>query len=222
MRFLRDAKKRSFSPPLTPICRYVTEDKHERFRRMRRSSNLTRYEDERKEFSSYLLFLLNSVTMRIFTGFTHRDLRKNRGTFVENGKSGSRGSSSCSTVPSGEWLYSMELFARVGGRPIFTLREINARFTRCYSSRIYVFVGQLFRSTRLFPPAISFHPRNLEGYPSWMENNNRLDGKRNESSEFQSIDKRCWRIKSFLVIQAEERERGGIIKGIRMTRVFKI
>lgn len=225
MRFLRDAKKRSFSPPLTPICRYVTEDKHERFRRMRRSSNLTRYEDERKEFSSYLLFLLNSVTMRIFTGFTHRDLRKNRGEYswkMEEGKSGSRGSSSCSTVPSGEWLYSMELFARVGGRPIFTLREINARFTRCYSSRIYVFVGQLFRSTRLFPPAISFHPRNLEGYPSWMENNNRLDGKRNESSEFQSIDKRCWRIKSFLVIQAEERERGGIIKGIRMTRVFKI
>lgn len=85
------------------------------------------------------------------------------------------------------WNFLQEL----GGRPIFTLREINARFTRCYSSRIYVFVGQLFRSTRLFPPAISFHPRNLEGYPSWMENNNRLDGKRNESSEFQSIDKRC-------------------------------
>lgn len=67
MRFLRDAKKRSFSPPLTPICRYVTEDKHERFRRMRRSSNLTRYEDERKEFSSYLLFLLNSVTLCAFS-----------------------------------------------------------------------------------------------------------------------------------------------------------
>lgn len=89
MRFLRDAKKRSFSPPLTPICRYVTEDKHERFRRMRRSSNLTRYEDERKEFSSLLVFTLPSKlcnSLRIFTGFTHRDLRKNRGTFVENGR----------------------------------------------------------------------------------------------------------------------------------------
>ena len=194
MRFLRDAKKRSFSPPLTPICRYVTEDKHERFRRMRRSSNLTRYEDERKEFSSYLLFLLNSVTLCAFSPALRIAISERieeHSWKMEEGKSGSRGSSSCSTVPSGEWLYSMELFARVGGRPIFTLREINARFTRCYSSRIYVFVGQLFRSTRLFPPAISFHPRNLEGYPSWMENNNRLDGKRNESSEFQSIDKRC-------------------------------
>lgn len=53
---------------------------------------------------------------------------ENWGVLVENGRrvesTGNRGSSSCSTVPSGKWLYSMELFARVGGRPIFTLEKL--------------------------------------------------------------------------------------------------
>lgn len=56
--------------------------------------------------------------------------------------------------------------ARAGGRPIFTLREINARFTRCYSGRIYVFVGsRLFRSTGSFPPLL-LRPRNSSRRPS--------------------------------------------------------
>lgn len=85
MRFLRDAKKRSFSPPLTPICRYVTEDKHERFRRMRRSSNLTRYEDERKEFSSLLVFTLPSKLCndahfhRLYASRSQKESRNIRG-----------------------------------------------------------------------------------------------------------------------------------------------
>lgn len=102
---------------------------------------------------------------------------KNWGVFVENGtreESTGRGSSSCSIVPSGKWLYSMELFARAGGRPIFTLREINARFTRCCSSRIYVFVGQLFRYS--IDEIVSTHhfvPKIWRGIHLGMENNNR-------------------------------------------------
>lgn len=89
MRFLRDAKKRSFSPPLTPICRYVTEDKHERFRRMRRSSNLTRYEDERKEFSSLLVFTLPSKLCNdahFHRLYASRSQKESGRVFVENGR----------------------------------------------------------------------------------------------------------------------------------------
>lgn len=98
---------------------------------------------------------------------------ENWGVLVENGRrvesTGNRGSSSCSTVPSGKWLYSMELFARVGGRPIFTLEKLTPDLRGVTRAGFTYLLANSFdtRSTRLFPPTILFHPRNLEGYPSW-------------------------------------------------------
>lgn len=125
---------------------------------MQRSSNLTCVQRDTKGRNSHLYASRSS---------------ENWGVLVENGRrvesTRNRGSSSCSTVPSGKWLYSMELFARVGGRPIFTLEKLTPDLRGVTRAGFTYLLANSFdtRSTRLFPPTILFHPRNLEGYPSW-------------------------------------------------------